>query len=47
MNKTHLCGCSMSSMVSGRGAPLVSGSRSTEPPAINARIPVEVVRIKV
>lgn len=33
-------GNSISSMVSGRGTPLVSGSRSTKPPAMIATAPV-------
>lgn len=40
--KPHLFGHSMSSMVSGRGTPLVSGNRRTSPPATNARAPVRV-----
>lgn len=40
--KPYLFGHSMSSMVSGRGTPLVSGNRRTSPPATNARAPVRV-----
>lgn len=37
--ETHLSGNSMSSMVSGSGTPLVSGSSNTKPPARKAREP--------
>lgn len=39
--KSYLSGNSMSSMVSGSGTPLVSGSRRTKPPARNAKHPAE------
>lgn len=38
---THFSGNSMSSMVSGSGTPLVSGSSSTKPPARKARNPTQ------
>lgn len=41
MFDTCLLGNSMSSMVSGRGMPLVSGSSSTKPPARKAREPAQ------
>lgn len=38
----YLSGHSMSSIVSGRGTPLVSGNSRTSPPATNARAPVRI-----